>query len=1066
MTVKSSVILSLLLAPVLALKAELPSATELLARLEQLGAQTNTSEAVTSTPLSEAFLKYQKAPFGTNDTSAAWLNILDLLMASDDKRLFIFPEKDMYYSYSDRSLTWDERHSDAFTHLLLRLPPPSSWPAVREGLEKRAAAFASTNIPPVLTSLQFVFDTLDHDTTSASNRLATLSRAAQRNPAAKRAFRQLERALKSKRPPSRNLIAFIIATRYPSAANPTYMDWISFPEEFQLLSDEKLWEYAAPALTNKNFEISYCPEGIQHRLVKLALDHLDVIEQPALGLFEPTDDGHRLFNALVDKFNILQKVSDAYAAVTNGVTDIALDEDDEEFDEVLPEELEELDLEQGPDMAQAAQRMAAKKALALLLRNTPFAQVICSFLDKGDLASAKSLYAKLPPQIFQDDFYPFPANAATMDFIETELLTNKTSRFLAAYTEAAITARQTDQALAKIDELEKSAPAKLDSILAARFTICNAMDLSQAMADNLPCLLRQIVEFGANKSRKSSSRDIIAAAELAVGFFGAETNLQAVAQIADALIGNKSLPNNDQLVCKCAKILDSGKQSDKALELIFALREKDNPSFRSLSDLRISTLLNIYFSNGRHQDVVDIIENYPETYYKTPVDLLDGNKKISVLYARSLEKVGRKEEAARLASFQLTLNPVCGEDWPYEILVNIWPADKFNALMDRLYAIDKFEERPLIWKAECLRRAGRLEEAESIARKAVETDPTDGETDAGDRVRSYAVLAQILAERGNTKEAEFFGNVVKAVRIAEEGDALANDELLTRSMAKYAEAEKYFSAAYCVQWRIAERMRALGLNDLADAHYEESFRQMPAQFGAVASLCLGCNGIFDNPQSVSAAEKILTRIAASDAPHPTACYLLGELRTEQNRYEEACEAYTRACTLKPDYLDALNALLQLQALLNKPRPTLEATQNRILALDPLGLHSDIYSGIFDWGLAECAKAPALAAISLPQPGTDDVPDWVFPGAKKAAEKETSVFNRHTSGDPLLAWTLEKTRDTRMTDNCAWLQSLAALLRILQPELSYQEKDGEDYSFAPSAAGFGDYDYSELDDFLF
>ena len=62
--------------------------------------------------------------------------------------------------------------------------------------------------------------------------------------------------------------------------------------------------------------------------------------------------------------------------------------------------------------------------------------------------------------------------------------------------------------------------------------------------------------------------------------------------------------------------------------------------------------------------------------------------------------------------------------------------------------------------------------------------------------------------------------------------------------------------------------RELGLVEEANRHYEETFRQLPSQFGFVASLCFGCAGIFDSPGAVPIAERILTEAAAGETPAP------------------------------------------------------------------------------------------------------------------------------------------------------------------------------------------------------
>ncbi len=63
------------------------------------------------------------------------------------------------------------------------------------------------------------------------------------------------------------------------------------------------------------------------------------------------------------------------------------------------------------------------------------------------------------------------------------------------------------------------------------------------------------------------------------------------------------------------------------------------------------------------------------------------------------------------------------------------------------------EKRPLIWLAKFYLDRGNLAKSEELARQAIAIDPSDGEQGRGDRMRAYAVLAEILTKRGDTKTA-------------------------------------------------------------------------------------------------------------------------------------------------------------------------------------------------------------------------------------------------------------------------------------------------------------------------
>lgn len=298
------------------------------------------------------------------------------------------------------------------------------------------------------------------------------------------------------------------------------------------------------------------------------------------------------------------------------------------------------------------------------------------------------------------------------------------------------------------------------------------------------------------------------------------------------------------------------------------------------------------------------------------------------------------------------------------MLVSLAGADLPDWL-DELYARDRFEERPLIWKAVVQMRAGRLDEAETTIRQALKVDPTDGEQEAGQRVKGYAVLADILEAQKKTADAQFFRHVVQSVRVAEEGDALLDAGLVSRSLQKYEAAEGLFVDAYCVQWRLAERLWALGRFEEANRHYAIAFERMPEQFGQVASFCFGCQGVFEKQQSRSVAENVLTRLATTQGQRPQVFFLLGQLREAQHRYADAYRSFKRAVELDPDYLDAWERLYRLKERLYLPKQESDDIVFRGMELDPWHRHfSGGWETVVDvrrlWTIAARTTSGAIA----------------------------------------------------------------------------------------------------------
>ena len=79
---------------------------------------------------------------------------------------------------------------------------------------------------------------------------------------------------------------------------------------------------------------------------------------------------------------------------------------------------------------------------------------------------------------------------------------------------------------------------------------------------------------------------------------------------------------------------------------------------------------------------------------------------------------------------------------------------------------------------------------------------------------------------------------------------------------------------------------------------------MPESFGRVESHCFGCEGVFHGELAQNIAEKVFGELAAKTPDKPQVHYLLGYLREEQGRYQEALPELQKAVKLDPDYLNA------------------------------------------------------------------------------------------------------------------------------------------------------------------
>jgi len=305
-----------------------------------------------------------------------------------------------------------------------------------------------------------------------------------------------------------------------------------------------------------------------------------------------------------------------------------------------------------------------------------------------------------------------------------------------------------------------------------------------------------------------------------------------------------------------------------------------------------------------------------------------------------LHTQGQSEAAAKLLEQRLLEDDE--DDQLYEVYIAVKGEDAIPFL-DRLASYNRFEERPLIWKAQALLEAGKVQQAETVILEAMKMDPSDGDKGKGDRMRVYAVMGEIRAAQGNAKEAAFFDDVLRAIRLSEDADDFYRAGLKKRAIEMYKESLTYFVDAYCIQSRLAVKLMEQGREEEAIKHYTKAYELMPSSFGRIESHCFGCEGAFRGEQAQSIAEEVFSGIISREPNNPQAYYLMAYLRENQGRDAEAYEYLQKAVEIDPEYLNAwkkLGDLADEEGLLT-PEQSDEIVM-RILQLDPLGRNSSLY----------------------------------------------------------------------------------------------------------------------------
>jgi tetratricopeptide (TPR) repeat protein len=323
----------------------------------------------------------------------------------------------------------------------------------------------------------------------------------------------------------------------------------------------------------------------------------------------------------------------------------------------------------------------------------------------------------------------------------------------------------------------------------------------------------------------------------------------------------------------------------------------------------LTELAGIYLRAGRPEDVISLLEHAPGWGGADLVDILGTvdlqDNPIGYIAAQALADTGHPDIADTLVRAVLSTNVDC--DPAYQLLLKL-EGEKALPYLDRLAAQHRFESRPLIWKAADLQQLGRMQEAETTARAAIALDPTDGTSRFGRRLKAYAVLGDIRAAAGDEKEAQNLREIVRAVRIGEQGDDLADAGLILRAQKLYDEALKHFADAYCIHFRLAVQLVKEGRPKEAAEHYRRAYELMPSQFGRMESYCFGCESAFQGHVAQNIALQVFTEMLIKMPNKPQVHYLMGNLMLEEERWAEAVTQFEAAVKLDPDYVNAWSKL--------------------------------------------------------------------------------------------------------------------------------------------------------------
>lgn len=427
-------------------------------------------------------------------------------------------------------------------------------------------------------------------------------------------------------------------------------------------------------------------------------------------------------------------------------------------------------------------------------------------------------------------------------------------------------------------------------------------------------------------------------------------------------------------------------------------------------------LVGIYVAANRHQDALAVLREAKQWGARDLADLITERDSLGTpvgyAAARALAETGERDAALRVLRTLIAHSP--GYDAGYELLVKLIGSQSLTEL-DALYLRDQFEERPLIWKARVLLDAKQLQAAEETIRRAIAIDPSDGEQPANDRLRAYAVLADIVDAKGQQDEAAGYRQALESIRLSERADLFHAVGLYDRAFTLYRDSLARFSDAYCIQSRLAIQLSRQGRHQEAVAHYRRAYELMPDSFGRVESHCFGCENVFTDSNAQSIAEQVFAQALQKDRQKPQAHYLLGYLRKEQGRYAEAVQSFRNAVALDDGYLNAWKQLHELGELTYIEAAEREISQRKLVQLDPRQRHvryelrqvrnlAEIWNELDEQQVAATAKDESTFLLTANARKLDDAMDSLPPELRAQAELMASYaqlyqYNESGTRDP-------------------------------------------------------------------
>jgi tetratricopeptide (TPR) repeat protein len=778
--------------------------------------------------------------------------------------------------------------------LLSALPPPAAWPALRAEADRRA----QRNPKDTKTlGLQFLARLLDADRAGAAESLNSLERAG---------------VDRSQVYATRSVVARIygngeqrVAALQAQLEQVRGARWVDVPGLVALVGETKartILEQAVKSATSIHIQGDPATRALARQVALENIEHLRVPQWNLAADF----DGARLYEALMNRFKSKADIEDEHFASATHYYFLRMVSD--------------------------GRQAEAERALKILN-------------DQGELSIPHAIVEALERANLREELYRF---------LHAQLDRRPELRAWDLYVEQAA---YTGHALAAIALIEKQL-ARKDLAAELRRDLGYRHAAAFLAVDDVARAEKEYLALFAqppNKSEPELAARVNAVLDAAAA--GRLTGRRALQETAMEFAGAAlALPRDESsayefLVAErnfSAELRKQGRTAEALqirLKRIAALERADKVQQAEFSMLHFGSrdglveLAALQMEAGKPGEVIMLLRDSKAWSAEDLAELLDEKDSAGVpmgaIAARALRDTGDREAALRVA--KATVAAVPGHDAAYEIVVAFDPVAA--AFLDERFGLDEFEERPLIWKAQLQLNADNLAVAEATIRRAIAIDPSDGEEGPNDRMRAYAILAEILKRRGDVGQSALYAGAVQAIRMSEHADEYHRAGLYERAFTGYRGALEKFSDAYCIQSRLAVQLNKRGKRDEAMVHYRRAYELMPSSFGRVESHCFGCENVFQGEEAQGMAERVFSDIIRRSPRNAQAHYLLAYLREQQGRYDQAVQPLRAAVSIDDRYLNAWKRLQDLADETFIEPDELDIARLKLLELDPMKRHS-------------------------------------------------------------------------------------------------------------------------------